>query len=71
MSRIGNMPVAVPDGVDVKIEGQHITVKGPKGSLERDIHPNITGCSPPWAMFAPMPASGAVLIDDGAPNVPA
>ena len=41
MSRIGNMPVAVPDGVDVKIEGQHITVKGPKGSLERDIHPNI------------------------------
>ena len=41
MSRIGNMPVAVPAGVEVKIDGQHITVKGPKGSLERDIHPNI------------------------------
>ena len=41
MSRIGNKPVAVPAGVEVKIDGQHITVKGPKGSLERDIHPNI------------------------------
>ena len=41
MSRIGNMPVTVPEGVEVKIEGQHITVKGPKGSLEKDIHPNI------------------------------
>ena len=41
MSRIGNMPIAIPTGVEVKIEGQHITVKGPKGSLERDIHPNI------------------------------
>ena len=35
------MPVTVPEGVEVKIDGQHITVKGPKGSLERDIHPNI------------------------------
>ena len=41
MSRIGNMPVTVPEGVEVKIDGQHITVKGPKGRLERDIHPNI------------------------------
>ena len=41
MSRIGNMPVTVPAGVEVKIDGQHITVKGPKGSLERDVHPNI------------------------------
>ena len=41
MSRIGNMPVTVPEGVEVKIDGNHIAVKGPKGSLERDIHPNI------------------------------
>ena len=41
MSRIENMPVTVPEGVEVKIDGQQITVKGPKGSLERDIHPNI------------------------------
>ena len=41
MSRVGNMPVTVPDGVEVKLEGNHIAVKGPKGSLERDLHPNI------------------------------
>ena len=41
MSRIGNSPITVPTGVDVKIEGQKITVKGPKGTLERDIHSNI------------------------------
>ena len=41
MSRIGNMPITVPAGVEVKLEGNHITVKGPKGSLERDLHPNI------------------------------
>ena len=42
MSRIGNKPITVPSGVEVKLEGQHITVKGPKGTLERDINPEIT-----------------------------
>jgi len=42
MSRIGNKPITVPAGVEVKIDGQHITVKGPKGTLERDINPEIT-----------------------------
>ena len=42
MSRIGNKPITVPEGVEVKLEGQHITVKGPKGTLERDINPEIT-----------------------------
>jgi large subunit ribosomal protein L6 len=37
MSRIGRAPITVPGGVDVSISGQHVTVKGPKGSLERDI----------------------------------
>lgn len=41
MSRIGNKPITVPDGVEVKLDGKHITVKGPKGTLERDIHSNI------------------------------
>ena len=41
MSRIGNKSITVPDGVEVTIDGNHITVKGPKGSLERDIHNNI------------------------------
>ena len=42
MSRIGNRPIAVPAGVEVKIDGQKITVKGPKGTLEREIHKNIS-----------------------------
>lgn len=42
MSRIGNKPITVPAGVEVKLDGQHITVKGPKGTLERDIHKNMT-----------------------------
>ena len=42
MSRIGNKPITVPEGVEVKIDGKHITVKGPKGTLEREIHKNIS-----------------------------
>lgn len=42
MSRIGNKPITVPAGVEVKLENSHLTVKGPKGTLERDIHKNIT-----------------------------
>ena len=42
MSRIGNKPITVPEGVEIKIEGKHITVKGPKGTLEREIHNNIS-----------------------------
>ena len=41
MSRIGNKPITVPDGVEVTLNGNHITVKGPKGTLEKDIHNNI------------------------------
>lgn len=37
MSRIGNAPVAILDGVEVKIEGQTVTVKGPKGELQQEI----------------------------------
>ena len=41
MSRIGRMPIAVPSGVDVSIDGRNVTVKGPKGSLSRELHPEI------------------------------
>lgn len=38
MSRIGRLPVGIPAGVEVKVDaGNHITVKGPKGTLERDL----------------------------------
>ncbi len=41
MSRIGKQPITVPDGVDIKIDGNKITVKGPKGTLEREFDENI------------------------------
>ncbi len=37
MSRIGNAPIAVPSGVDVNINGSSVVVKGPKGSLSREL----------------------------------
>ena len=42
MSRIGRKPIDVPSGVEVKIDGSHIAVKGPKGTLEREIHQDMT-----------------------------
>ena len=42
MSRIGNKAITVPAGVEVKIDGQKVTVKGTKGTLEREIHKNIS-----------------------------
>ena len=41
MSRIGNKPITVPEGVEIKIDGQKITVKGPKGTLEKEFHKNM------------------------------
>ncbi len=41
MSRIGKMPVDMPKGVEAKIDGQRLSVKGPKGSLEIDVHPEM------------------------------
>jgi large subunit ribosomal protein L6 len=42
MSRIGKLPIVVPGGVDVKIEGRDVTVKGPKGSLSHVVAAPIT-----------------------------
>ena len=42
MSRIGNKPITVPSEVTITLDGQNITVKGPKGTLEREIHKNIS-----------------------------
>ena len=42
MSRIGRAPMTVPAGVEIKVdENNHITVKGPKGTLERDLVPQM------------------------------
>ena len=42
MSRIGLKPIAVPAGVEVKIDGNTVTVKGPKGELTQSFNENIT-----------------------------
>ena len=42
MSRIGRLPIRVPSGVDVTIDGRRLTVKGPKGELSRELHPDMT-----------------------------
>ncbi len=41
MSRIGRAPIELPAGVDFKLDGKHVTVKGPKGELEMDVVPEI------------------------------
>ena len=41
MSRIGRAPITVPAGVEVKVDGQHVAVKGPKGALEMNVAPTI------------------------------
>ena len=42
MSRIGKQPITVPSGVEVTLDGNHVTVKGPKGTLERDVPESIS-----------------------------
>lgn len=41
MSRIGKKPVTIPAKVEIKIDGQHVTAKGPKGQLFLDVHPEM------------------------------
>jgi len=42
VSRIGRMPIPIPQGVQVDIKGSHVTVKGPKGELSRSFNPDMT-----------------------------
>ncbi len=42
MSRIGNKPVQIPAGVEVTVNGTHVAVKGPKGTLENDFYEKLT-----------------------------
>jgi len=41
MSRIGRLPITVPAGVEVTLDGRAITVKGPRGTLARELHPDM------------------------------
>jgi large subunit ribosomal protein L6 len=42
MSRIGRMPIPLPDGVEVAQDGNRLTVKGPLGTLQRELHPEMS-----------------------------
>ena len=42
MSRIGRTPIPKPAGVEIRLEDRHLSVKGPKGVLEMDIHPQMS-----------------------------
>jgi large subunit ribosomal protein L6 len=42
MSRVGKLPIPIPSGVDVKVDGSRVSVKGPKGELQRDFSEQIT-----------------------------
>jgi large subunit ribosomal protein L6 len=41
MSRIGRQPIEIPGGVDVTVDGSNVSVKGPRGTLERILHPEM------------------------------
>jgi large subunit ribosomal protein L6 len=42
VSRVGRLPVNIPSGVKCELSGLHLRVSGPKGELERDLHPDMT-----------------------------
>ena len=42
MSRIGKQPITIPNGVEVTLDGSHVTVTGPRGTLEHDAPETIT-----------------------------
>lgn len=42
MSRVGNAPIVIPKGVDVKVNGSVVEITGPKGRLVRECHPDMT-----------------------------
>ncbi len=41
MSRIGKQPIVIPKGVEIKLDKQHLVVKGPKGQLEQKVHDSM------------------------------
>jgi large subunit ribosomal protein L6 len=56
MSRIGNKPIPVPKGVTVTVDGNVIRVKGPKGELERTLHPAITAAQEDGTLLVARPS---------------
>src|SRR5690554_7965218 len=58
MSRVAKNPVKLPQGVEVKVEGQEVSVKGPKGALNLTMHPSVELIQEEGELrFAPRPGS--------------
>src|SRR5574341_1392606 len=58
MSRIGRLPVPLPKGVEVKVTGRTIEVRGPKGRLARDLHPDMAVAVDGGAVTVTRPSDG-------------
>ncbi|MCJ7786907.1 50S ribosomal protein L6 [Patescibacteria group bacterium] len=66
MSRIGKKPILIPENVEVKIEGQKVIVKGPKGELSKEVRPEIKveikGYNPPSTLPVKGEAPRKILV---------
>ena len=61
MSRVGRLPIDVPAGVEVKIDGSYVHVKGPKGELEWTFSPDITIKQEDGVIFIDRPSDEPIL----------
>ena len=57
MSRIGKLPIPIPDGVQVTLDGQHARVQGPRGTLDQEIHPSISVTMEDSTVFVTRPSN--------------
>ena len=55
MSRVGNTPISIPDAVEISIDGAKVSVKGPKGSLERVLPGRITASAADGVLIVARP----------------
>jgi len=60
MSRVGKRPVSLPPGVTVEVDDRRVTVSGPKGKLEREVHPDMGVRVEPGAVIVLRPSDGRV-----------
>jgi large subunit ribosomal protein L6 len=58
VSRIGRLPVPIPKGVEVRVDGRTVQVKGPKGQLARDVHPEMRVAVSGGAVTVSRPSDG-------------
>jgi len=55
MSRVAKNPVKLPAGVEIKMSGQQLSVKGAKGALELNVHPSVSPVVTVISRLAPWP----------------